>query len=88
MRTLEDEAEHHAKSLGYVGECLLHEEQARDSFIAGANSKYVQAERLKAQIEIIREVLRESDLFDTLIIIKINSLEQQLKQLENETDTN
>lgn len=55
----------------------------RAIFIAGANSKWVQAERIKAQIEMLYTCI---ELTDTGIRNKANELEQQLKQLEDEKD--
>ena len=82
MMTLEDEAQEYVNKMALVDPIA----DVITEFVT--ESKWIQAEKIKAQLEIIREVLRESDLFDTLIIIKINSLEQQLKQLEDESKTN
>lgn len=53
-------------------------------FIAGANSKYVQAEKIKAKIEILNICINYIDLsFYKKINDKLTELEQQLKQLED-----
>jgi metal-responsive CopG/Arc/MetJ family transcriptional regulator len=59
------------------------------SFIAGANSKYVQAKILKAQIEENRSILRMLKIHGNgrnrlPVLMRVNELEEQLKQLENE----
>jgi len=58
----------------------------KDIFIAGANSKHVQAKILQAQIDLI---LHLKDTFQFSFASsawkdKLISLQQQLKQLENE----
>ena len=64
----------------------------KTAFIAGANSKYVQAKILQAQIDVLKEIDEqkttgpEHNAFYDLIDMKnnkIHHLEQQLKQLEN-----
>jgi len=51
---------------------------AYSDFIAGANSKYVQAKIIQAQMDILKRTSSErwTDIFE--------ELQQQLKQLENE----
>jgi hypothetical protein len=56
-------------------------------FIAGANSKYVQAKIIQAQIDVlksIRTVGFEEAFVCLEIYNKVNELQQQLKQLEDE----
>lgn len=53
------------------------------SFIAGANSKYVQAKILKAQMDILMRYATKGYNMEELIRHG-EILEQQLKQLENE----
>ena len=83
MKTLEEEAKRYAK----IPINLHIDEEERyyrgsdvreyDSFIAGANSKWVQSEKIKAQIEAIRAV-------DTYgIKHMLEYYEQQLNQIEN-----
>jgi hypothetical protein len=56
----------------------------RKSFIAGANSKWVQAEKIKAQIEVLNRL--EIDNLGSLEIIReeINLLKEDLKKIEDE----
>lgn len=77
MKTLEEEARNVLKEKEKVG----YSYEYYDGFIAGANSKWVQAERIKAQIEMLYTCI---ELTDTGIRNKANELEQQLKQLEDE----
>lgn len=62
--------------------------EIRDAFIAGATSKYVEQEKLKAIIDEFDTLLKTNeDDFDrgkgcAIIRIKIKDLEQQLKELE------
>jgi hypothetical protein len=58
-------------------------EQSELDFIAGANSKYVQAKIIQAQIDILTET---NDYWDLPVWLndKVKELQQQLKQLENE----
>jgi uncharacterized membrane protein YgaE (UPF0421/DUF939 family) len=58
-----------------------------DTFIAGANSKYVQAKIIQAQIDSLTMVLNcynllHEDVND--LHLTLDRLKQQLKQLENE----
>ena len=57
------------------------------AFIAGANSKWVQAEKIKAQIEILKSIgtVHDESCMSQRVRDKIRELEQQLKQLEDET---
>jgi uridine phosphorylase len=55
-----------------------------DGFKAGATkSKYVQAENLKAQIDLLEEVTEKLSIVD--IYARLHVLQQQLNQLENES---
>jgi hypothetical protein len=59
----------------------------RSIFIAGANSKYVQAEKIKAQIEVLEAILNkyiDESLSGFYIRGMISDLQQQLKQIEDE----
>jgi hypothetical protein len=54
-------------------------------------SKWVQAEKIKAQIEVLEAILNkyiDESLSGFYIRGMISDLQQQLKQLEDETDTN
>jgi hypothetical protein len=64
----------------------------KKDFIAGANSKWVQAEKIKAQIDILklahlRLSVESINKTDNIIVFTINELEQQLKELEDESKT-
>jgi len=96
MIDLQKEAEDHVKTkysfiitketdLRDVAVCIV----AIEDYIAGANSKYVQAEKLKAQIEVLKELKDENELDRSIVPAchsKIKELKQQLTQLENEND--
>ena len=79
MKSLEQEAEEYAKTLVGI------DVHAKKDFIAGANSKWVQAEKIKAQIEVLLDVAKSEHSFFIAYNLKIHKLEQQLKQLEDET---
>lgn len=79
MKTLEEEARNVLKEKEKVG----YSYEYYDGFIAGANSKWVQAEKIKAQIDALREVA----WLDSSIGTIIRRYEQQLKQLEDESKT-
>jgi hypothetical protein len=92
MKTLEEEAEEYSDYKNdYVPMSFgdkFNPTTKRD-FIAGANSKWVQAEKIKAQIDILKLAhLRLSvegiDKADDTMVFTVNELEQQLKQLEDE----
>ena len=77
MMTLEKEAEE------YENQFQWPDGTESMDFIAGANSKWVQAERLKALIEYLTEAYnKKHNILNTII-----QLEQQLKQLEDESKT-
>ena len=90
MKKLEEEAEQYADfSNDYVPLSFgdkFNKTTKRD-FIAGANSKWVEAEKIKAQIEVLKMThLRSIEGIyntDNTIVFTINELEQQLKQLED-----
>lgn len=52
-----------------------------DGYIDGSNSKWVQAEKVRSQIEVLYKCL---ELTDDGIRNKADELEQQLKELEGE----
>jgi hypothetical protein len=75
---LETEAEEYIKELPFEEGCSV-----KTHFIEGANSKYVQIEKIKAQINMLRplEYAEELDsiyIHDTLMVLR-----QELKELEN-----
>jgi len=65
-----------------------------NDFIAGANSKYVQAKIIQAQIDVLKKIRSKMSMFEisnmenTLdnLYYKEKEFKQQLKQLENETN--
>ena len=82
MKTLEEEAKE------YTNNEKWGTNQDYRAFIAGANSKYVQIEKIKAQIEILETIHtwsvsnRQDDATLYAVRMKITSLYQQLKKLE------
>jgi hypothetical protein len=79
MKTLEQEAEEYSAQFGPVN----HHERV-PSFIAGVNSKYVQVEKINAQIELLYQArIAPITWFDQ----KVEELEQRLKELEDENNT-
>jgi hypothetical protein len=58
-----------------------------DGYVAGANSKWVQAEKIKAQIEIVEMIANEFNEKYNIVAFDrtIMGLKQQLKQLEDES---
>jgi hypothetical protein len=86
--TLQEEAEKYIKSEQIKSE--YYKIYSNEGFIAGANSKYVQAEKLKFAIEQLEEIRDKMTLFEienmdnTLdnLHYKIQELKQQLKELE------
>ena len=86
MKTLKQEAEEYFNNNIFCdGITPFEEDISKRSFIAGANSKYVQAEKIKAQIDILEGV--NGDYYYSITIYEmIHKLEQQLRQLkEDET---
>jgi hypothetical protein len=63
--------------------------ECMNNFIAGANSKYVQIEKIKAQIELMKELYENSYIKSGSEFWKKKfiELEQQFKQLEDENHT-
>jgi hypothetical protein len=54
------------------------------SFQEGANSKYVKAKILQAQIDVLKEINDKCFNGSNTCKVKIQKLQQQLKQLEND----
>lgn len=91
MKTLQEEAEKYARNFdkglhGYDGESLSPEDEKQmQDFIAGATSKYVEFEKLKAIIEELEDlVFLNEDDFDRgggkhIIRDRIKQLEKELK---------
>jgi len=89
MKTLKQEAEEYFPLLdttndrkGVIEEENLQLLGHRKSFIAGANSKWVQAQIIKAKID---GLLLANDN-GSGIMYRIQELEEQLNELENEKD--
>jgi hypothetical protein len=85
MKTLEQEAKEYAiellsKMVDRKTAVIL-ESYAQTDFIAGANSKWVQSEKINAKIE---GLLLANDN-PSGIFYRISELEQQLKEIEYET---
>jgi hypothetical protein len=55
-------------------------------FIAGVNSKYVQSEKIKAQIEVLKELSEAENKLNASLIIILEDLQKQLNEHENEKD--
>ena len=87
MKTLEEEAEEYSDYKNdYVPMSFgdkFNPTTKRD-FIAGANSKWVQAEKIKAQIDVLKNVVSKIGHYD-ILRKDIEDLQQQLKQLEDES---
>lgn len=79
MKTLEEEARNVLKEKEKVG----YSYEYYDGFIAGANSKWVQAEKIKAQIDVLKNVVSKIGHYD-ILRKDIEDLQQQLKQLEDD----
>jgi hypothetical protein len=91
MKPLEQEAEEYFDNNIFCdGITLFEEDISKRCFIAGANSKYVQAEKIKAQIKIYQSLLDQCENHNAAIckymIKKRDVLEQQHRQLEDEKD--
>jgi hypothetical protein len=96
MKSLEEEAEEYFPLLdttndrkGEVEEENLQLLGHRKSFIAGASSKWVQVEKIKVQIDENDSILQMLFLHGNegsriRVVERIESLNQQLKDLENE----
>jgi hypothetical protein len=78
---LNKEAEEYAKTFIYD------DGTTEVDFIAGANSKHVQAKVLQAQIDVLKNIkiaISDKNPFTLYNVAhKIHELQQQLKQLEN-----
>ncbi len=80
MKTIEEEAEQHWDMTYMMAKDESIKPYVVNDFIAGANSKWVQAQKIKAQIEILKECqYSEQDAI-------MKKLLKQLKQLENENN--
>jgi len=81
---LNKEAEQYAKS---ISKNQTYREYLEESFKSGVNSKYAQVKIIQGQIDVLSVVLKSyklNDVYKVDLILKINQLEQQLKQLEDE----
>jgi hypothetical protein len=95
MKSLEDEARIHAnlnEGFDYAEESYYQPTKinAYRSFKDGAKSKWVQAEKIKAQIEVIKEIISSGYKFRNTLEEsenKLSKLQQQLKELEDESKT-
>lgn len=87
MKTIEEEAEQHWDMTYMMAKDESIKPYVVNDFIAGANSKWVQAQKIKAQIEILESHIehprktgyKRHDIIDT-----IKKLNKQLKELEDE----
>jgi hypothetical protein len=82
MKTIEQEAKEYANiplNRDIDSEERYFNDSVReyDSFIAGANSKWVQAEKVKAQIETL-------NILDTNLQVKVNTLTEMASQADTE----
>jgi len=61
-------------------------ENTKKTFIAGANSTYVQAKIIQAQIDVLKSIgtVHDESCMSQKVTDKIKKLQQQLKQLEDE----
>jgi hypothetical protein len=87
MKTLEQEAqEHFDNNIFCDGITPFEEDISKRCFIAGANSKWVQAEKIKAQIEVLTGLYANSYIKSGREFWKkkFEELEQQHRQLEDE----
>ena len=91
MKTLEQEAKEYALvQNNFKGLYELDLSEARkysyDDFLAGTNSKWVQAEKIKAQIEVLTGLYQNSYIKSGREFWKkkFEELEQQHRQLEDE----
>jgi len=82
MKNLEKEAIEFAIETGYERESYV------EAFIAGANSKWVQSEVLKTKIDCWEKALKIIPREDEdRILLRLEDLKQQLKELEDESNT-
>jgi hypothetical protein len=79
MIDVNKEAEEYAYNLAY-------ETSQIQGFLAGANSKYVKAKIIQAQIDVLKSIgtIHDETCMSQRVTNKIKELQQQLKQLENE----
>jgi len=84
---LNKEAEKYCQSSKFESEFGHGMREVKEAFKAGANSKYVQAKILQAQIDVLNKTI---DIFGSVNFTTITGLrfelKQQLNQLENETN--
>jgi len=88
MKRLEQESQEYFDNYIFCdGITPFEEDISKRCFIAGTNSKYAQAEKIKAQIELMKELYENSYIKSGSEFWKKNfeKLEQQLNELENET---
>jgi hypothetical protein len=85
MKTLEKQAEEYFEyNIFCDGITPFEEEIGKRCFMAGANSNWVQAEKIKAQIELLyRARVAPISWFDQ----KMEELNQQLKELEDDSQS-
>jgi hypothetical protein len=86
MKTLEQKAEEYVAQA--CDDCDIWVQIiAEECYIAGANSKWVQAEKIKAQIDMLKSIgtVHDERCMSQRVTDKIKELQQQLKQLEDET---
>jgi endoglucanase Acf2 len=87
MMDLNKEAEEYAP---IQNQCILDvielNKIKQEDFISGANSKYVQARIIQAQIDVLKSIrtIHDETCMSQRVTNKIKELQQQLKQLENE----
>lgn len=80
MNNLQQEAEEYANKFRFISETDSWFNNKTNSFIAGANSKYVNAQIIQAKIDGL-SLASENALG---IIYRMQELEEQLKQLKND----
>jgi hypothetical protein len=88
MKTLEQEAEEYFDNNIFCdGITPFEEDISKRCFMAGAKSNYVQSEKIKAQIDMLKSIgtVHDERCMSQRVRDKIRELEQQLKQLEDET---
>jgi hypothetical protein len=85
MKTLKEEAEHYSECHQDVSE-ELGKYLVSAVFQDGANSKWVQAEKIRAQIEVLQELL-SADVNKINLQLIMLRLGIELKQLENGSKT-
>jgi hypothetical protein len=81
MIDLNKEAEEFRESLNFPPDGAI-----THAFTSGANSKYVQAKIIQAQIDVLKSIgtIHDETCMSQRVTNKIKELHQQLKQLENE----